>query len=94
MEYIFDEKMFIESFDSYEDYRELMIESMIETTEDIFYNRVKYENGDTNILFITGYSGGGKSTMSKAAKGYAREVVDLDRIVLNTYSDDSYYRKM
>ena len=31
---------------------------------DIYYNRDKFESGEINLCFITGQSGGGKSTMA------------------------------
>jgi hypothetical protein len=73
---------------------EFTIESTIVGEPDIFYNKTKYENGDTNILFITGYSGGGKSTMSKGEKKWLRDVVDMDRIVLYTNKSDEYFKNM
>ena len=69
-------------------------ESFINDTEDIFYNKVPYENGDINLLFIIGYSGSGKSTMSNNEKKISREVVDMDKIVLGSSKDDKYFKKM
>lgn len=77
-----------------DDYQEIVTESTFMEEEDIFYNQAKYENGDINILFITGYSGSGKSTMSHGEKKILREVVDMDRIVLFTNKSDEYYTKM
>jgi subfamily B ATP-binding cassette protein MsbA len=51
------------AFDKYVKGDDLYIESSFKDEPDIFYNKVKYENGDINLLFITGYSGGGKSTV-------------------------------
>lgn len=69
-------------------------EGLINSERDIFYNRKKYEEGEINICFILGYSGSGKSTISKAEHKYAREVVDMDRIILYRNKPDSYYRNM
>lgn len=72
----------------------LLQESVVSDVSDIFYNRVKYENGEINLLFITGYSGGGKSTMSNSEKKILREVVDMDKIILCTNKPDDYFIKM
>lgn len=69
-------------------------ESVAKEESDIFYNKVKYENGDINILFITGYSGGGKSTFSNSEKKFRREVIDMDRVILKTNGTDEYFRNM
>ena len=73
---------------------ENVTEGMIEEDPDIFYNKIKYENGDINLLFITGYSGGGKSTFSNSEKKFLREVVDMDKIILFTNKPDEYYKKL
>lgn len=75
-------------------YQDIMMESVLKDEEDIFYNRIKFENGDTNLLFIVGYSGGGKSTMSGAQKKAMREVVDMDQIVLNMSKDDEFFKNL
>ena len=77
-----------------EEYDLFIQESLVAEEKDIFYNQIKYENGETNLLFITGYSGGGKSTMSKSEEKFLREVVDMDRIVLFTNKPDDYYTKL
>ena len=46
-------------------------ESVLFNTKDFVYNLDKFEQEKTNILFITGYSGGGKSYLSRElAKKY------------------------
>lgn len=77
-----------------DDYQEIIQESSFDEEEDIFYNKAKYENGEINLLFITGYSGSGKSTMSEGEKKILREVVDMDRIILFTNKNDDYYIAM
>lgn len=91
-----DEEMnnFIIEMMELDDYEDIMTESTMLTSEDIYYNRTKYENGDVNICFITGYSGGGKSTMSRGEKKMMREVVDMDRVILFTNKPDEYYKNM
>ena len=76
------------------EYEEIMTESVFKDENDIFYNKVKFENGDTNLLFIVGYSGGGKSTISGEQKKVLREVVDMDRIVLNMSKSDDYFKNI
>lgn len=77
-----------------ESVEDIFEESVFKEENDIFYNKWKYENGDINLLFITGYSGGGKSTMSRSEDKFAREVVDMDRIVLFTNKSDEYYENL
>lgn len=69
--------------------------TIMSESEDIFYNRIAFENGDINLCFITGYSGGGKSTLSRSeSTKILREVVDMDRIILCTNKDDEYYKNL
>jgi hypothetical protein len=82
------------AFDKYVKGDDLYIESSFKDEPDIFYNKVKYENGDINLLFITGYSGGGKSTFSNTEKKINREVVDMDKVILFTNKDNSYFQRL
>ena len=77
------------------DHRDVFTETSFESTIDIYYNKAKFENGKINICFVTGYSGSGKSSMTRGQdKKYAREVVDLDRIILFRNRSDDYYRNL
>ena len=62
-----------------------MKEAYIFNKKDIYYNRNKFNNGETNLCFITGQSGSGKSTMGKYMQGRC-EVYDLDDVVWNKES--------
>ena len=56
-------------------------ESVLFNSKDFVYNLDKFEQEKTNILFITGYSGGGKSYLSRElAKKYNVELVEYDVI--------------
>ncbi len=56
-------------------------ESKIFSVKDIYYNKDKFDNGDINLCFITGFSGSGKSTLANRIKDV--EVIGLDDIVEN-----------
>lgn len=62
-----------------------MKEAYIFNKKDIYYNRDKFNNGETNLCFITGQSGSGKSTMGKHMQGRC-EVYDLDDVIWNKES--------
>ena len=56
-------------------------ENYIFSKKDNVYNFDKWENGERNILFITGHSGSGKSTLAfQLAKEYEATVIQLDHI--------------
>lgn len=56
-------------------------ENYIFSKKDNVYNFDKWENGECNILFITGHSGSGKSTLAfQLAKEYGATVIQLDHI--------------
>ena len=51
---------------------------------DIYYNRDKFESGEINLCFITGQSGGGKSTMVRSMSSkYRVHKVEMDDLVWN-----------
>lgn len=91
-----DENEFIDVLREYIDSNEYqdIFQEASNNEEDIYYNKFKYESGDINILFITGYSGSGKSTMSKSQQKFLREVIDMDKIILFTNKSDEYFKKM
>ena len=39
-------------------------ENILFNEQDIYYNKDKFDSGETNLCFITGHSGSGKSTMA------------------------------
>jgi hypothetical protein len=53
-------------------------ESMIRNEEDIYYNKEKFDNGETNLCFITGHVGSGKSTMGHHMESDTIETYELD----------------
>lgn len=58
-----------------------LTENYIFSKKDDVYNFDKWENGECNILFITGHSGSGKSTLAhKIADEYGAKVISLDHI--------------
>lgn len=67
-----------------------MTESMIRGTDDIYYNKDKFDSGEINLCFITGHSGSGKSTMGKKMSGSKIEWFDLDDVIANwNFSDNN-----
>lgn len=59
----------------------LVMEGVFKDSTDIYYNKDKYDSGQINLLFIIGYSGGGKSTMSNSQVKLGREIVDMDKLI-------------
>lgn len=54
-------------------------ESFIINKDDLYYNFDKFENGESNILLITGISGSGKSTLGESlSKKYKAQYIELD----------------
>lgn len=74
------------------------MESVLTSEEDIFYNRNKFRDGETNLCFIVGLAGSGKSSMaSTMARGsHNVEHYRLDNIVENKSKGrgSEYYEKM
>lgn len=59
----------------------VMTEGVILNDKDIYYNKAKFESGETNLCFITGHSGSGKSTMAHGMEKV--EVYELDDVIWN-----------
>ena len=60
------------------------LEGVVFNEKDIYYNRDKFEKGETNLCFITGHSGSGKSTMAKGLASTPNiEHYELDDVVAN-----------
>ena len=59
----------------------ILNEKYIFNTEDIFYNKDKFDSGEINICFITGQSGSGKTTMAKNMG--TENVYNLDDVLDN-----------
>ena len=65
-------------------------EAYIRNTDDIYYNKDKFDSGEINLCFITGHSGSGKSTMGYELMDDNKklETYGLDDIIANwAYSD-------
>lgn len=61
-------------------------ESILFNTSDIYYNKDKFVSGETNLCFITGHSGSGKSTMG-------REIHDKNNKIDHYELDDLLFVK-
>jgi len=59
----------------------VMTEGVVLNDKDIYYNKAKFESGETNLCFITGHSGSGKSTMAHGMEKV--EVYELDDVIWN-----------
>lgn len=58
---------------------DMIQEGLLFNQKDIYYNFDKFENGDNNVLLITGLSGSGKSTLAtQLASKYKAEYIELD----------------
>jgi len=66
-------------------------ESYVFDEEDFYYNKDKFDSGETNICFITGYSGSGKSTMGKDMSDVA-EHYDVDLLIYQDEYSEEYYK--
>ena len=54
-------------------------ESVLFSSDDLYHNVDKFENGDSNVLLVTGLSGSGKSTIGKQfSNKYKAEYIELD----------------
>lgn len=66
---------------------DIIFESNVLNESDIYYNKDKFDSGETNLCFVTGLSGSGKSTM---ANGMKAEHYELDDVGFNwNFSDDN-----
>ena len=62
-------------------------EKMLVDSEDIYYNKDKFDSDEINLCFIVGHSGSGKSTMARGmADGDKIEYYELDDVILNKIS--------
>lgn len=61
-------------------------ESYLLNKSDIYYNKDKFDSGETNLCFITGLSGSGKSTMGRHMSSDNIEHYELDDVILNKES--------
>lgn len=62
----------------YNESAKLIEEKYIMNEDDIYYNKDKFDSGLTNLCFITGHSGSGKSTMGRNMQSDNIEHYELD----------------
>lgn len=75
-----------------DDYEEsALVENLVKSVDDIYYNKDKFDSGEINLCFITGLSGSGKSTMAaNMSDGVKIESYELDDLLWNhRFSDDN-----
>ena len=66
------------------------MESVIFNSKDTYYNKDKFDSGEINLCFITGFSGSGKSTMANEMEKSGIEKYELDDIIFQfNFSDDN-----
>lgn len=69
---------------------EVLNEKVLRNTEDIYWNKDKFDSGEINLCFITGLSGSGKSTMGRDMQKDGIEHYELDDVCTNwNFSDDN-----
>ena len=59
----------------------LISESFVVSEPDLYYNKDAFDSGDVNLCFVIGYSGSGKSVLTREYQGEGIEKVELDDIV-------------
>ncbi len=57
-------------------------ETLIHSEPDLYYKEESFNAGDTNICFILGHSGSGKSMMAKTLEGDDIDHIELDDLLL------------
>ncbi len=57
-------------------------ETIIISEPDLYYKAESFNSGDTNICFILGHSGSGKSMMARALEGDDIDHIELDDLLL------------
>ena len=67
--------------DSYEEHQ-LPNETLIISEPDLYYKEDSFNAGDTNICFILGHSGSGKSMMARTLEGDVIDHIELDDLLL------------
>lgn len=60
---------------------ESLNENILKNTEDIYYNKDKFDSGEINLCFIAGHSGSGKSTLGREMQGGIIETYELDDLM-------------
>ena len=74
------DKLTVDSFDFEEPQRPG--EKYVVTEPDIYYKEESFNSGETNICFVLGHSGSGKSMMAKTLEGDDIDHIELDDLLL------------
>lgn len=67
----------------------MLLEGLLKSDKDIYYNKDKFDSGEINLCFITGLSGSGKSTMARGMTSKNIEHYEMDDIICNDNFSDS-----
>lgn len=67
----------------------MLLEGLLKSDKDIYYNKDKFDSGEINLCFITGLSGSGKSTMGRGMTSKNIEHYEMDDIICNDNFSDS-----
>ncbi len=67
--------------DIFED-RQLPNETLLHSEPDLYYKEESFNSGETNICFILGHSGSGKSRMANTLEGNDIDHIELDDLLL------------
>ena len=62
--------------------KQLPSEKYAHSEPDLYYNEESFNNGDTNLCFILGHSGSGKSMMARTLEGDDIDHIELDDLLL------------
>ena len=62
--------------------RQLLVEKYTQTEPDLYYKEESFNSGDTNLCFILGHSGSGKSMMARTLEGDEIDHIELDDLLL------------
>ena len=79
--YLLKKDELIADIDIFED-RQLPSEKYAHTEPDLYYKEDSFNSGDTNICFILGHSGSGKSQMARTLEGDDIDHIELDDLLL------------
>ena len=67
--------------DIFDDWQ-LPVENYVHSEPDLYYKEESFNSGDTNICFILGHSGSGKSVMARTLEGDDIDHIELDDLLL------------
>ena len=73
-------KMYIMAYDKSQSLEEAVTDLKSAESNDIYHNIEDWESGKSNVLWVTGLSGSGKSTIAKEISGNNIEHVELDNL--------------